>query len=264
MVRCIEMPSPLSDTINEIDLVKRECLKLLKDLRDFHPVAAGESYPEPYRLLVIPLLYAAWERCFTFCNAIAWRRVREECSAASTLSSAERAAWLMRAGFYQSFTKTLLNASSAADDDKPKKSHFPTLSGFLGSLDGWHSSPLDPNVDADSLVMTFSNVNPDVVQLNAEALGMATFTDFVAIKFGRLHSLVGLRNNIGHGGTLAPPANSEFTDLWGFTEQLIEDYSETFKSWLLVRFAPPPPPPSKIWRIGKIVRELIGAIFSIL
>ena len=126
------------------------------------------------------------------------------------------------------------------------------------------SSPLDANVDADSLVMTFSNVNPDVVQLNAEALGMATFTDFVAIKFGRLHSLVGLRNNIGHGGTLAPPANSEFTDLWGFTEQLIEDYSETFKSWLLVRFAPPPPPPSKIWRIGKIVRELIGAIFSIL
>jgi hypothetical protein len=257
------MPSPLSDSINEIDLVKQECLKLLADLRHFHPVAAGASYPETYRLLVVPLLYAAWERCFTFCNAIAWRRVREECPAASTLSSAERAAWLMQAGFYQSYTQKLLNASSVDDDDKPKKSHYPQLSEFLGSLDGWHSSPLDPNVDADSLVMTFSNVNPKVVEVNAEALGMTTFPGFVAIKFGRLNSLVGLRNNIGHGGTVAPPANTEFTDLWDFTEQLIEDYSETFKSWLLVRFAPPPPPPSKIWRIGKMIKELIGEIFSI-
>jgi hypothetical protein len=171
VVRCIEMPSPLSDTINEIDLVKRECLKLLKDLRHFHPVAAGVSYPDTYRLLVIPILYAAWERCFTICNAVAWRRLREECPAADTLSSTERAAWLMRAAFYQSFTKKLLNASSVGDDDsKPKKSQFPTLSEFLGALDGWHSSPLDPNVDADSLVMTFSNVNPEVVELNAEAL----------------------------------------------------------------------------------------------
>ncbi len=112
--------------------------------------------------------------------------------------------------------------------------------------------------------MTFSNVNPEVVELNAEALGIATFAGFASIKFGRLHSLVGLRNNIGHGGTIAPPANSEFTDLLAFTEQLIETYSETFKSWLLVRFAPPPPPPSKIWKIGKIVKELIEAIFSIL
>jgi RiboL-PSP-HEPN len=258
------MPSPLSDTINEIDLVKRECLKLLTDLRHFHPVAAGASYPETYRLLVIPILYAAWERCFTFCNAIAWRRVREECPAASKLSSAERAAWLMQAGFYQGFTRKLLNASSIGDDDKPKKSQFPTLSEFLGSLDGWHSSRLDPNVEVDSVVMTFSNVNPDVVIVNAEALGMTTFPGFVAIKFGRLHSLVQLRNNIGHGGTIAPPANSEFTDLWDFTERLIEDYSETFKSWLMVRFTPLPLPPSKIWRIAKAVKELIGEIFSIL
>jgi len=259
------MASPLSGTINEIDLVKRECLRLLSDLRSFHPVVPPASYPETYRLLVIPILYAAWERCFTFCNAIAWRRLREECPAASTLSSHERAAWLMQAGFYQGYTKKLLNTSSVGEDEtKLKKSQFPTLSEFLGSLDGWHASPLDQTVDAESLVMTFSNVNPDVVKVNAEALGMTTFPAFVAIGFGRLHNLVLLRNNIGHGGTIAPPANGEFIDLWDFTEKLIEDYSETFKSWLLVRFAPPPPAPSKIRRIGKMVKELIGAIFSIL
>jgi RiboL-PSP-HEPN len=259
------MASTLSDSINEIDLVKRECLKLLQNLRSFHPLAAGASYPDTYRLLVVPLLYAAWERCFTFCNAIAWRRLREECPAASTLTSPERAAWLMRAGFYRSFTKKLVNASDVGDDDsKPKRSQFPTLSEFLGSLDGWHSSPLDQNIDAISIVMTFANVNPDVVTLNAEALGITSFPAFAAIKFGRLHSLVGLRNNIGHGGTIAPPPNNEFADLWDFTEKLIEDYSEAFKAWLQVRFAPPPPPPSKMWRIGKKIKELFGEILSIL
>jgi hypothetical protein len=145
-----------------------------------------------------------------------------------------------------------------------EKIAIPTLSEFLGSLDGWHSSPLDQSVDADSLVMTFSNVNPEVVAVNAKALGMASFPDFVAIKFGRLNSLFGLRNNIGHGGTIAPPPNNEFADLWKFTEELIETYSETFKSWLAVRFAPLPPPPSKIWRIGRGIRVLLGEIFSVL
>jgi hypothetical protein len=259
------MATPLSDSINEIDLVKQQCLTLLDDLRKFHPLPPGTPYPGTYRLLVIPLLYAAWERCFTFCNAIAWRRLREECPAASTLSSAERAAWLMQAAFYHGYTKKLLNASNVGDDDsKPKRSHFPALSEFLGSLDGWHSSPLDANVDADSLVMTFANVNPDVVKVNAEALGMTSFPAYAALKVGRLHNLVDLRNNIGHGGTIAAPANSEFTDLWTFTEELITDYSEAFKSWLLVRFAPPPPPPSKFWRIGRKIKELIGEILSIL
>jgi hypothetical protein len=257
------MPSPLSDSIKEIDLVKLECLKLLTGLRNFQAVDPSGNYPETYRLLVVPLLYAAWERCFTFCNAIAWRRLRDECPAASTLSSPERAAWLMQAGFYQGYTKNLLNASSVGDENKPKKSHFPALSEFLGSLDGWHSSPLDPNVVADDLVMTFSNVNADVVEVNAQALGITSFPAFAAIKFGRLHSLVGLRNNIGHGGTIAAPANNEFADVWTFTEQLIEDYSETFKSWLQARFAPPPPPPSKWLRIEKRFQELLREIFSV-
>lgn len=245
------MATPLQDSLNEIDLVKRECLNLLADLRAFHPAPAGTpNYPDTFRLLVIPLLYAAWERCFTICNAVAWRRVRDECSTAATLNNNERAAWLLQAGFYQSFTKRLLNAASVAEEDtKPKKSHFPALSEFLGELDQWNSAPLDQNVDTDLLVMTFSNVNPDVVILNADALGISSFPQFQTIKFGRLHSLVGHRNNIGHGGTLAPPPTSEFADLWAFTEQLIETYCETFKTWMQVRFAPPPPPPSKIERL---------------
>jgi hypothetical protein len=256
------MATPITDTLNELDLVKRSCLNLLEDLRRFHPAAPGSNaYPETYRLLVIPLLYAAWERCFTLCNAIAWRRLREECPAAANLKSTERAAWLMQAGFYQSFAKKLLNAAGAAEEDtRPKRSHFPTLAEFLGELDKWSSLPLDQSVQTNSLVMTFSNVNVDVVTLNAEALGISNFPAFGEIKFGRLHSLVGHRNNIGHGGTLAAPDNSEFTELWDFTERLIEVYSETFKSWICARFPPPLPPPTKAQRLLQIGREFLRTL----
>jgi hypothetical protein len=257
------MASPITDALNEIDLVKRECLTLLTDLRQFHPLAPGTtSYPDTYRLLVLPLLYAAWERCFTLCNAVAWRQLREECLAAKSLNNTERAAWLMHADFYQSFTKKLLNAVSAGEEIKPKRSHFPALAEFLKELDLWSSSPLDQSIQTDDLVMTFSNVNADVVTLNAEALGIFDFPAFGAIKFGRLHSLVGHRNNIGHGGTLAPPPNNEFTDLWTFTEELIAAYSETFKAWLLIRFPPPPPPPTKIKKIVDIAKELLRTLLN--
>jgi hypothetical protein len=231
------MASPISDVVNEIDGVKRECQRLLADLRDFHPLPSGATYPDTYRLLVIPLLYAAWERCFTMCNAIVWRRLREECAAASGLKSTERAVWLMQAGFYQGFTKRLLNSAGVAEENvKPKRSHFPNLVEFLDELDRWSASPLDVSVQTENLVMTFSNVSADVVEQNAVAVGIDGFPEFAVIKFGRLNSLVSHRNNIGHGGTLSAPPNGEFVDLWSFTEGIIDSYSEVFKKWVVARF----------------------------
>jgi hypothetical protein len=237
------MISPLADTIQEIDAAKRECLGLLSQLRQFHQLAAGTTnYPDTYRLLVIPLLYAAWQRCFTMCNAVAWRRLRDEAISAKSLTGNERAAWLMQAGFYQSFAKKLMNSTSIGTDEvRPKRSHFSALCDFLEELDRWSSSRLDAAIDTDRLVMTFSNVNPEVVAQNAKALGIANHPAFEAIKFGRLNSLVDLRNNIGHGGTILAPPNGEFLDLWAFTEQLIEDYSNAFKTWIAIRFAPSSP-----------------------
>jgi MAE_28990/MAE_18760-like HEPN len=253
------MTRPIADTVNEIDLVKRECLSLLSGLRQFHSSSnVNNAYPDLYRLLVIPMLYAAWERCFTLCNGVVWRRLREECTAARTLNSTERATWLMKAGFYNSFTQKLLNSSSiGAEESKPKRSHFPALAAFLKEMDHWSLAPLDVSVDTDDLVMTFSNVNPDVVMLNAEAVGIASFPAFTAIKFGQLHSLVNHRNNIGHGGTLSAPPNGEFVDLWSFTEALIDSYSEVFKAWVVVRFPPPAPPPSYTQHLLNEIREFI-------
>jgi hypothetical protein len=179
---------------------------------------------------------------------------------ANSLNSGEKSAWLMQASFYQSYIKKLLNAASLGSESKPKKQHFPTLRQFIGELDVWLASPLDANVDADDLVMTFSNVNEEVVEINAEALGISTFPAFQAIKLGRLHDLVGQRNTIGHGGILSPPPSDQFDDLWVFTETLIEDYCEAFKGWLVMRFPPPPPPPSRLARVLVAAGQMWSAL----
>jgi hypothetical protein len=84
--------------------------------------------------------------------------------------------------------------------------------------------------------MTFSNVNPDVVQLNANAVGISDFPAFQKIKLGRLHDLLGHRNEIGHGGFIKAPRNEIFVDLWKFTEDLIADYCAAFTAWMSDRF----------------------------
>jgi hypothetical protein len=254
------MVSPLSSTLAEIDSVRRECLGLLDDLRQFHPPDPVKgTFPDTYRLLVTPMLYSAWERCFTICNAVVWRRLRDESVAAHSLTSAERAAWLMKTSFYQAFTQKLLNAANPGEDGiKLKKSHLPILQEFIGDLDHWLAAPLDPNVDTDGLVMTFSNVNADVVKINADVLGISSFPAFKVIKFGRLHDLVGRRNEIGHGGILSPPPSDQFNSLWEFTESLIQDYCEAFKCWLVIRF-PSPQPPTWTDRIYAAAHRILKA-----
>jgi hypothetical protein len=106
--------------------------------------------------------------------------------------------------------------------------------------------------------MTFSNVNEEVVNLNAQAIGIHSFPAFAAIGFGRLHDLVGRRNEIGHGSIVRPPSNADFVDLWTYAEGLINVYSETFKSWLLVRF-PPPPAPTWIDRLATAATRVLRA-----
>lgn len=238
------MKSPLSEVVKEIESVKTECLELLTKIRTFHsPPVGSTAYPDTYKLLVIPLLYAAWQRCFTLCNAIAWRRLRDETGAARTLTENQRAVWLIQTGFYRSFTDKLLDSATiGTSSEKPKRFHQPVLASFLGHLNDWGEKELDINVDIAKLVMTFSNVNAEVVNHNAKALGLDLFPAFQALKLGRLHSLVGYRNDIGHGGTIEPPPDEEFGATWDFTEKLIADYSEMFKAWILMRFTPPAPP----------------------
>lgn len=221
--------------ISEIQNGRKECLDFLQSLKEFHPVKAGEAHPPIYRLIVTPMLYSAWERCFTLCHAIGLRLIREMLVNPQALSANARAVWLIRMPFYRSLVSRL-QQQIGADEKRPRKGDFAALCDFLTELDAWTKQSLDASIATADLVMTFSNVNPDVVELNAGAIGLTASPAFASLKLGKLHDLVGSRNDIGHGARIEPPTNEHFNDLWTFTENLIGEYCDAFTSWIEKEF----------------------------
>lgn len=220
------------DSIKEIENVKEQCEALLNRIKSFSPPDEKGQYHDTFRLIATPMLYSAWERCFTLCHAIALRLIRDVTAKACDLSAPLRAVWLLKSPFYRRLVDNLRKEYATAID----KGEFALLCEFLPKLDEWLINGLDRALDTDALVMTFSNVNPDVVKLNARAIGISDFLEFKELKLGRLHDLVGARNDIGHGGIIEPPANERFKSLLDFTEKLVRGYCCVFIKWIEVNF----------------------------
>jgi hypothetical protein len=225
--------SHVASAIQEIEAVRVECENLLKSIKNFSPPDANGHYQDIFRLIATPMLYSIWERCFTLCHSIALRLIRDLTVTTNTLSAPQRSVWLLRSPFYRSLVDQLRNNAASS---KTKKGEFAILCEFLPKLDNWLLNSLDQTLNTDDLVMTFSNVNDDVVDINAQAIGIVDFPTFKALKLGRLHDLVGRRNAIGHGAIIVPPANGIFRDLLEFTENLVEDYCNVFIAWIQINF----------------------------
>lgn len=225
--------SHVASAIQQIEALKAECQDILEKIKTFSPPDTKGHYPDIFRLIATPMLYSTWERCFTLCHAIALRLIRDVTVTTSALSAPQRSIWLLRSPFYRSLVDRLRNSTSSL---KISKGEFSLLCDFFPALDNWLLSGLDQTINTDDLVMTFSNVNPDVVDLNARAIGISDFPKFKALKLGRLNDLVGQRNGIGHGAIIEPPANGIFTSLLEFTENLVQDYCDAFISWMESQF----------------------------
>lgn len=230
--------APLSaekaDAIKQIQNLRIECDNLLADIKGFSPPDANGHYHPTFRLIATPMLYSIWQRCFSLCHAITLRLIRDITPTPAALNARRRATWLIRAEFYRSYVDRL-----KADTSKKKnikKGEFNLLTEFLENFDSWTIAKIDPAVDTEKLVMTFSNVNPDVVEINAKAIGLWDYPPFRKLKLGKLHDLVGQRNEIGHGGLISPPANEHFIELMNFTELMVKDYSDIFIAWIQVEF----------------------------
>ncbi len=187
--------------------------------------------PDAFRLMAIPMLYAVWERCFVLCHSIGLKLLRDLTTHTHALSPSQRALWLQKASFYESY-RMKLQQTARSSKSKPGKGSFAPLCEFLEELEKWEQQPISQSQDVGELVMTFSNVNPEVVSVNAETLGIATDSKFQSLNLGRLNDLVGRRNDIGHGGLVTPPGERDFASLWKYTEELVTDYCDAFISWI--------------------------------
>ena len=221
---------PLSEVLDEITDVKGGCMVLFDDMRRLCAADSEGHYPDTFRLMAVPMIYAVWERCFSLCHAVGLKRLREVRGKTSALASPQRALWLQRQPFYASYLDKVRRL------EPPKRGtsrgEFGALCDLLRDFETWSQGDIDPSVEMIDLVMTFSNVNPEVVKINAVALGIYEHPKFQEIELGRLNDLVGRRNDIGHGGIVTPPGKREFLELWGFAEALIGSYCDAFGDWI--------------------------------
>lgn len=233
--------SEVNSALDEVSFLKSECLGLLDSALSIIQPPKAWDYPDAFRNLVTPFIYSVWERCFTTCFSIMLKLIQVETSNYSKLNHNQAAVWLQRESFFISFIAKMRHHPPA--DDQPtrksiKGSSYQALVDFISSSENWRKSNVNVSTDTSTLVMTFSNVNTAVLDVNAAALGIAEMTEFVKFRscIGRLDDLVGRRNDIGHGTLARPPGNLEFKELFTLARsQLVDEFCDVVQQWILFR-----------------------------
>ncbi|CAM8571802.1 MAE_28990/MAE_18760 family HEPN-like nuclease [Enterobacter asburiae] len=180
-------------------------------------------------LMAVPVIYAAWEGYFKISCSICLRRYCRQGRKVKSYTDIYAALWLQKEGFLASFLQKLLNTMSLGSKiEKKGAGKFDILTDFTGSMKQWLEKPVDHLIDFDSLVMTHSNVNKNVAELNARVIGL----DISNVNFGRLDNLLKERNNIAHGGLITYPNEAFIQDLLIYTSKLIDDFHNAVMIWL--------------------------------
>lgn len=230
------------DLKSEIAFVRdRECLDAIAKIRTLLQSVAVE--PEMLRLMTVPMLYSVWERAFSSWTAICLKVIQECSASAKDCPPLARAYWLRKADFFRSFVDSMRDVMELDKEDSiagqagnirrtTKKGTFNLSGKILTELDRWHEMPLKASHDHKDLVITYANVNESVVKTNAEAIGLHELASYSSLDLSELSKLVGMRNDIGHGGVLAAPGPRAVLDLLDYTERLLRQYAEVAIEWI--------------------------------
>ncbi|WP_046270893.1 MAE_28990/MAE_18760 family HEPN-like nuclease [Pseudomonas syringae] len=203
-------------------------LEILNNIKK-HCVINNEEKDEFLYLMSIPVIYAAWEGFFRISCSICLRRKFHVERKLKSYEDAYATLWLQRESFVDSFFDKLFNSVSLGK--KPKKlntGRYGALTIFTGKIKEWLEKPANHLTNFDELVMTYSNINKEVTELNSTIIGL----DITNVKLGRLDDLVGQRNNIAHGGLIDYPKENTINDLIDYTENLLTEFHTSVTLWL--------------------------------
>lgn len=182
-------------------------------------------------LMAIPLIYAAWEGYFRLACALCLKRKCYIGRKAKSYHDQYSVLWLQKEAFYVSFMQKLLNSMTTSAENKPKKlkpSKYNNLIEFTAGMKNWLETPINHLEDFDELVMTYSNVNKEVVTINCTVIGMTPTN----IDLTRIDELVGRRNDIAHGGLVNYPSERQAQELINYTKSLLGTFHQEALSWL--------------------------------
>lgn len=203
-------------------------IKILEDVK-FFSVTSNPLKQEFLYLMAIPVIYAAWEGYFRISCSICLRRKCQRGKKSKAYESTYSTLWLQKEKFVSSFLDSLTSAMQLGRVQKKiGNGRFNAIAKFSDSLGQWRERPLDHLTDFDKLVMTHSNVNKDVAEINSEIIGINIST----IDFSKLDELLNRRNEIAHGGMLNYPNDIVVIGLLEYTQNLISQFHSSVDQWL--------------------------------
>ncbi|MDH0494072.1 MAE_28990/MAE_18760 family HEPN-like nuclease [Comamonas aquatica] len=218
------------NAIEEISALRSECIDLINSA-----AAMNLNNSQNEFRIIIPFFYSIWERFFRTSNAIVIKIIRSKTYSSNDglhkrLNAYQIACFLQKEPFYQ----TYLDKNKSFDSVKIKGGIFENLSNFIDKLLKWIHSPLPISVEPEKMVMTFSNVNKEVVLVNAKSTGMIKlpeFNDFIN-EIGPIEEFVGIRNDISHGALIEYISQRKFDYLLEFSKKIINGYCHICQLWI--------------------------------
>lgn len=180
-------------------------------------------------LMAIPIIYSAWEGYFKIVFSVCFKRKCDLQRRVSSYPEMFAVLWLQKQGFFQSYLKKMFSAMQMGQENMPKTgAQYRALAEFARGFSEWSRGPVDHTIKFDSLVMTYSNVNLEVLKLNSEVIGL----NLAGVRTGALDELVGRRNEVAHGGLLVYPTNIEVDELLGYAEALMNSLHAAVSRWM--------------------------------
>ncbi len=233
--------SNFEDLKVELNKTKTESLDFLshiKQINDFLTQSGDQQKEEMFRIISIPMIYSSWEGFFTETMSVCLNSLKLSDREAFKYSPSIRALWLQREPFFSKYIDMIKNIydidshksitqTGTQFKKKITKGTFKLTSEVIDHIDGFNKSALS-DCDVSELVMTFSNVNEMVVQINFDAIGL----DYSNLDLSQLGEVVGLRNSLGHGEFKSKVQPRKFSSVISYVEQLINDLNTSAEHWL--------------------------------
>lgn len=219
---------PRRDAIGEANDALDRHVEILKKVRSIH-IDQNSTKEGFLYLSASPMIYSAWEGFFRLSCSICLRRKCQRGKIAKKYPELYSTLWLQKEPFLDQFLAKLFNSMTPGKDaSKPTSGKFSAIAILTAGISTWLHKPLSHTINFDKLVMTYSNVKPDVVKLNASVIGL----DINTIDLTGLDDLLRSRNNIAHGGLVTNPTELETEVLLDYTEKLLRQFHAAVLVWI--------------------------------
>lgn len=213
--------------LEEVAEVYLDCTDLIKKIKvEYLNISRlNTELSALIRLSSIGVFYSCWERMFRLSCGIGISYVMRNDMVNISECRIKRSLFISKESFCDSFFDIVKGKN------KVKGQLLSALEIFLIESNQYSAKSCKLK-SASDYVNTFSNVDLSVLDLNAEYLGFMSLSSYKKIRRGNLNELVGLRNDLSHGGSLKGPEDRKFLEILEFTLNLLEDFYNCIKEWI--------------------------------